>query len=201
MDLPSRRVSQQDCQLNWEHVGLRLDAAETAITDLQDLSSAALAVWTPIWFPAPGRSINATGTTLAIAAQGDWTASGGAVGAPAAVFHWKSSDYAIAGKTFQMRVVGHVGTNATAPACTFTYSMRPVTFAGGAGVLTATAGSIVTGGSVAIASPAASSSVEAYGTAFTPPSDGAYTLAFQASVAQAANSYALHNVRLEGQWT
>jgi hypothetical protein len=55
------------------------------------------------------------------------------------------ADYPVpAGRTAQMRVVHTVMTNATAPAITFTAGLYPVTVAGGAGVITATIGTVVT---------------------------------------------------------
>ncbi len=78
--------------------------------------------------------------------------------------------------------------NATAPAITFTFGLYPVTVAGAADTLTMTLGTVVTGSTVAIASPPASTVTPGVGTDFTFPADGYYVLGVVYSGTLANNS-------------
>jgi hypothetical protein len=192
MTLPLETAAVQD---EYARRALERIAQQFPLQDL-NLASPNNGVWTPLFSAEPMRTINATGSIVVIAAQGDGVASGSSAATNIIdVLHIAGADLAVTGKTTQLRVHAVVSCNATAPACTFTYSLCPLTVAGGAGVITVTAGAAV--GSVAIASPSASASTGAVGTAFTVPADGAYVLTTLPSVAQAANSFTVHNICVE----
>src|SRR5688500_7100403 len=97
----------------------------------------------------------------------------GANATPVAVY-LAAADFSLTNRTTKLRLRAQVSTNATAPAITFTFGLYPVTFAGGTDLLTATLGTVVTGSTVAIASPAASSTTQGNSGDFAFPSDGQY---------------------------
>lgn len=86
------------------------------------------------------------------------------------------ADYLLSGLTAKLRLRAQVLTNATQPTITFTFGLYPVTVAGAADNLTFTLGTVVSGSTVAIASPAASTPVSGVGTDFNVPADGQYVL-------------------------
>lgn len=116
---------------------------------------------------------------------------------PIPVFHFAKADYEVAGKTQKLRLRAQVSANATAPAVTFTPGLYPVTVAGGVGAITFTLGTVVTGSTVAIASPSASTVTQANSGDFTIPSDGAYVLGFACSGSPAANARGLLTAQLQ----
>lgn len=99
------------------------------------------------------------------------------------------ANYAVTGKTAQLRIVGHVQTNSTAPGVNFTFGLYPIS---SIAALTATLGAVVSGSTIAINAPAANTQTAAYGPAFNMPAAGSYLLAV---VTSAANSAFAHNVR------
>lgn len=117
------------------------------------------------------------------------------MGAPAtalnAPFHLrvipiKASDYAIAGQTTSLRIVGLIGANATAPGINFTFHLYPATIAGAANQLTMGTGT--SAGNVAINTPAASTITRGDSANITFPADGAYIPAVVTSGTLATNS-------------
>jgi hypothetical protein len=105
------------------------------------------------------------------------------------VFEFDDADYTVSGLTQKLRLRAQVLANATAPAITFTFGLYPVTVAGGADVLAFTIGTVVTGSTVAIASPSASTATRGTPTAdFTVPADGVYSLGVVTSGTIANNS-------------
>lgn len=98
--------------------------------------------------------------------------------APPPIFYLNSADYAVAGKTTKLRVRGTVATNNYAPAVTFTFALCPLgSIAGGAGAISFTLGTLVSGSDVSLVTPAANSAGSATGTDFDFPSSGPYMLA------------------------
>lgn len=95
---------------------------------------------------------------------------------PPEIFYFDDADYTVAGKTPKLRLRCQVAANGTAPGITFTFGLRPITVAGSADALTYTAGTVVSGSTVAIASPSASTVTSGVNSDFTVPSDGAYAL-------------------------
>lgn len=87
-----------------------------------------------------------------------------------------NSGYAVSSKTTKLRLTGWLASNATAPGITFTFGLYPVTVAGSADVLTATLGTVVTGSTIAMTTPSASTVTPAVGADFTLPATGAYVL-------------------------
>jgi hypothetical protein len=99
-----------------------------------------------------------------------------------------AADFAMTGKTTKLRIRGQVFCNATAPATTFTFTLRPVTSAGGANEVALTAGSAVSGSPLAIATPSANTVTSSAGSDFDLPSDGVYGLCIYTAAAFTANS-------------
>lgn len=102
--------------------------------------------------------------------------TGGTVGSAPELVHLVEADFTVAAKTTYLRVRGVVNTNGTVPAITFTFGLYPVTFSGAADTLTMTFGTVVASSTVAIASPAANSSVVEESSDFGLPADGPYAL-------------------------
>lgn len=113
------------------------------------------------------------------------------------ILYLDPADYAVSGLTAKYRVRATIATNATAPAITITPGLYPVTVAGGAGVLTATLGTVVSGSTAALTTPSASTVTAATGTDFTPPVAAGYQLGVALSGTIAANSFSSLTVELQ----
>lgn len=110
------------------------------------------------------------------------------------------ADYSIPGRTTKLRVRAQVSTNATQPTITFTFGLYPVTFAGAADTLVPTLGTVVPGSTVAIASPAASTTTPGNSGDFTFPSDGLYALGVVTSAGLTNNNMSLLTAQLQRHW-
>lgn len=131
----------------------------------------------------------ASGTTYINQVAGVALASGGSSSVPTPVFYFDDADYAIAGKTTKLRLRVVANTNATASAVTTTVGLYPVTaVAGGADVESTTAGTVVSGSTVAFASPSASTRNQGNSGNFDVPADGYYTFGFTVSGTPTADS-------------
>lgn len=102
--------------------------------------------------------------------------AGGAPNVPE-IFYLDDADYLVAEKTTKLRVRAQVATNGTAPTQTFTVGLYPVTFSGAADNLVYTAGTVVSGSTVALATFSANAIKDGNSGDFTFPADGAYALA------------------------
>lgn len=91
--------------------------------------------------------------------------------APDAIY-LDDASYAVIGRTTQLRVRAQVMTNA-APGVTFTFGLYPIVNDGDG---TWSLGTVVSGSTAAIASPAADSTVDANSGDFAVPADGLYAL-------------------------
>lgn len=112
------------------------------------------------------------------------------------------ADYAITGRTTNLRLRAQFASNATAPAATFTVGLHPVTFAGGAGSLVPTAGTAVSGSTAVLTTPGASAVASAVSTDFAVPADGQYALVVVSSGgATAANHRGALSAQLQVHWT
>lgn len=114
--------------------------------------------------------------------------------------YFDDADYLISGRTQKLRLRAQVSTNATQPLITFTFGLYPVTFAGAADVLTATLGAVVASSTVAIASPAASSTTPGASADFTIPADGLYCLGVATSALLTNNNISLLSAQLQTHW-
>jgi len=103
-------------------------------------------------------------------------------------FYFAKADYEVAGKTTKLRMRAQIGVNATVPTQTFTIGMYPLTWGGGANELKVTAGTVVSGSTVAIASPSANALSQGNSGDFTIPADGAYAIAVVISATMTTNS-------------
>lgn len=112
-------------------------------------------------------------------------------------FYFEAADFAVPGKTTKLRLRAQVGVNATKAAITFTVGLYPVSFAGGVDELKVTAGTVVSGSTVALIEPAASSLTKGTSGDFTIPADGGYAVAFVSSALLTNNSAALLAAQLQ----
>jgi hypothetical protein len=113
------------------------------------------------------------------------------------VFRFVAADYAVSGLTTKLQIRAQVLANATAPAINFTIGLYPVTVAGGASVLTFTAGTVVSGSTVAINTPPASTVTAGVASAITIPSDGTYMLGVATNASIALNSLVMVAAQLQ----
>ena len=117
--------------------------------------------------------------------------------ATAAAMYFDPSDFAVSGLTTKMRVRGVVTTNGTAPAITFTFGLYPVAASGGASSIIHTLGTVVSGSTAAVATPAINSVTAAVSSDFNVPSAGGYALGIALSGTTAASSACFVMARLE----
>jgi hypothetical protein len=105
--------------------------------------------------------------------------------------------------TAKLRIRAQLLVNNTAPARTFTFGLYPITApAGGAGTMTWTMGTVVTGSNGAtVASPAANSINNLVGSDFSMPAAGLYAPGVVYSGALAASSFITMNVQLQMRYT
>lgn len=116
--------------------------------------------------------------------------TGGAVARAPVIFYLDDADYLETGGTLKLRLRAQLLCNATAPAITVTFGLYPITAAaGGSGVLSETIGTVVSGSTVAFATPSASSANQGNSGDFTAPADGYYAIGVVGSGTQASNSY------------
>ena len=109
-----------------------------------------------------------------------------------------ATDYAVSGLTAKGRLRMTILVNSVAPTRTFTAGIYPLSsVGGGADALVPVAGAVVSGSTVAIASPLANTQNIAVGSDFTLPADGAYIYAVAISGAIAANSYGQISIRFD----
>lgn len=120
-------------------------------------------------------------------------------GATADFFYIDPDDFSVAGYSTKLRLVAACAVNDTAPAMTLTIGLYPVTnLTGGVNVNNPNFGTVISGSTIAFASPAANSeSAQTYTSDFNLPAEGWYGLGVNASAAMAANSVAILPVRLE----
>lgn len=116
---------------------------------------------------------------------------------PPDLIHFDDADYVVGSKTQKLRVRAQVAANATAPAITFTVGLYPLTVAGATDALAFTVGTVVTGSTVAIASPPASTITQDNSGDFAIPADGAHCLAVVTSAQIANNSAVTVAVQLQ----
>jgi hypothetical protein len=117
---------------------------------------------------------------------------------PPLIFDFNKADYEVGDKTQKLCIRVQLGTNATAPGITYTFGLYPVSAMGGAtSTVTMTLGMVVSGSTVAFASPSSSALTRKSSGDFTIPSDGAYVLGFVASGSPAANARTLLSAQIQ----
>lgn len=100
------------------------------------------------------------------------------------------ADYAVNGKTTRYRLRAQVLTNATAPAVNFTFGLYPVsTVKGAAGGITFNVGTVISGSTVAINTPAKESLNQGNSGDFTAPAANFYVIGCVVSGTTAASSW------------
>lgn len=133
---------------------------------------------------------NATAVTVFFVNNQTTPSGVGGAAAGLAVFYLDSAAYGVTtGFTLKLNLHVQALVNATAPAVTFTTGLYPITaVAGAASNLTITAGTVVTGSTVAFASPGASTLNQANSGDFTFPTAGAYAIGVVSSGTATVNS-------------
>lgn len=112
--------------------------------------------------------------------------------------YFDDADYTVGSKTTKLRLRAQVSDNATAwSSVTATFGLYPVTFAGGADALTVTLGTVVSGSTVAIANPSASTTNQDNSGDFTIPSDGFYCIGVVTSATLTNNATSLLTAQLQ----
>lgn len=139
--------------------------------------------------PSYAAGMAASGTALAPSVSLDT--------APPSMIYFDDSDYTVAGLTQKLRIRALVAANATAPAINFTFGLYPVTVAGTADNITYTTGTVVSGSTLAISTPSASTVTNSVNSDFTIPSDGPYVLGVVSSGAIANNSMVSVHAQLQ----
>lgn len=138
---------------------------------------------------------NAVATTFGISEAGGGSVAG-SLGAYGAVYLDPALFPSLFGLTCKLRVSGRVITNSVAPACDFTFRLRPIlTWASGANPAPATFGAAL--GAVTITAPTAGGPHVATGVPFAFPAAGWYNLELVTSATSAASSSTHTNTRLE----
>lgn len=112
-------------------------------------------------------------------------------------FYFDDADYKVAGLTQKLRLRAQIACNATKAAIKFTFGLYPLTVAGAADTLKVTLGEVITGSTVEINEPAASTVTPAVGADFAIPVDGAYVLGVVTSAQLTADSYVLTSAQLQ----
>lgn len=145
-----------------------------------------------------------TGSPTAVAALNPLTAiavgSGGGVSEIELppLLNLTATDLAVSSKTTKLQLRAAVLTNSTKPLLTFTVGLYPVTSKGGENGLELTFGTVVTGSTVEIKEPAASTVTRGVTSAdFSLPSDGLYALGFVTSAKGTAKMAALVNATVQ----
>jgi hypothetical protein len=151
------------------------------------------------------RVLQAGGASFGTQAASTWIIREGSVisqsgqvsGTPPVALYIVSSNMSVAGKSAVLSLAVQHLTNNVAPAVNFTYGLYPVTIGTGtnAGVLI-TLGTVVTGSTVAINTPAINSLAQATSTDFALPADGYYALGFTNSGAPTVNHLSLATMQL-----
>ena len=155
------------------------EVADGTLTDT-DLASPNNSAYKTIYRAGTYIGLDATAATYIMGGGTSNVASGadifGAARYPT-LLPFDDADYVVASKTAKLQIRVVVACNATAPAITFTVGLYPVTTGGGADALTMTLGTVVTGSTIAIASPSGATPTRAVTAAdFTVPADGTYSL-------------------------
>lgn len=114
------------------------------------------------------------------------------------LIYFDDADYTVGSLTQKLRIRAQVNTNATAwSSVTATFGLYPVTFAGGSNALTMTLGTVVSGSTVAIANPSASSTNQSNSGDFTIPSDGQFCIGVVTSATLTTNVASLLTAQLQ----
>lgn len=108
-----------------------------------------------------------------------------------------AADYTVAGKTTKLRVRAQVNPNATKPAIKFTFGLYPLTITGIADALQGTLGTVISGSTVAINEPAASTLVQGNSGDFEVPATGTYMLGVVTSGTLTNNSAVFCSAQLQ----
>ena len=137
-------------------------------------------------------NLHMMGTESAAAGNGAMLVNTGNVGdgSPSdyAPIYYDGGGYTVTGLTIALRLWVAVLVNGTAPAANFLFGLYPLTNAGGAGLLSYTAGTLVSGTSFTVTGPGASAWATGSGTPQQGIAAGRYVIGVTPSTTVAANS-------------
>lgn len=163
-----------------------------------DLASANNSVYKTLLSSGGVLSTDRIAGTYTFTEAGSLLASGSTVGGNGlTAIYLDDADYSVGSLTAKLRMRAQVSTNATQPTLTFTVGLYPVTVTGAADAITATLGTVVSGSTVAIASPAASTVTSGVGSDFNIPADGLYVMGVVTSATLTNNNVSLVNMSLQ----
>lgn len=161
--------------------------ANASITDAK-LASPNAGAWKTLWTTGHrSNSADAAATTYIASNSVGFVSGTSTSSILLPVYPFVPTNYAVTGKTLQLKLTVNGMINGTAPAFTITFSLRPITIGGGAGVITYTAGAAVAGSDVQFIAPAANSAPINSAT-FNAPTSGTYGVGVTVSAGPAANS-------------
>lgn len=161
-----------------------LESRLAAYTDLVSARKFPIVDWRAVSIPQ-----STAAATLFLPAGSNTALAAATTLSPLSVVYIDPADIAVTGATTQLEVDAICLTNATAPAITFTVGLYPISaVAGGADVITMTAGTVQAGSTVAFASPTASTRSRTLSGVFTAPAAGYYALGVVLSGTTAASS-------------
>jgi hypothetical protein len=152
--------------------------------------------WTTLFQAGGQQGAGAGANTYSLGSDDGGGNFTGTLTATAPVLYWEPSEYAVAGRTTQFRLVSNVSNNAVDSGVTFTFNLYPITgIAGGAGGISYTLGAaVLTSGAL---NPGASSNHVNISSAITAPSSALYVLGYVTSGTLAANSWVRLDARVE----
>ncbi len=110
------------------------------------------------------------------------------------------ADGTVESKTQKLRLRVHVDVNTVKPTHKFTFGLYPITSGGVSLTLVTTLGSVVSGSTVEVNEPAASSVATAVSSDFTVPSDGAYALGCVTSAKMTEGTAVALTAQLQTRW-
>jgi len=115
----------------------------------------------------------------------------------ASFFYFDDADYTVAGKTQKLRLRSQLACNGTKATLKFTFGLYPITVSGGITELKITLGTVVSGSTVEINEPAASTVSSGVSSEFTIPADGAYALGCVTGASMTTGSAVLLSAQLQ----
>lgn len=159
------------------------------------------ALYRDIWQDSSSHTAGKVAGTYALAWGNVAAVSGTGTLYPQGVFYFDPADYGTIGSlTTKLRLRAFLHVNDVAPTGNFTFGLYPITrpaTSGGAGLDIFTLGTVVTGSSVAINTPAADSSSQGSSGDFAAPAAGWYCIGVVTTATVAASSHLHFAARLQ----
>lgn len=171
--------------------------ANNAVTDAK-MASPNNSIYKTLLVASTILSADVAAGTYMLSGAGNLPSGGGATAAAFPMIYFDDADYTVGSLTQKLRLRAQVNTNATAwSSVTATFGLYPATFAGGADDLGITLGTVVSGSTVAIANPSASTTNQGNSGDFTIPSDGQFCIGVVTSATLTNNARSLLTAQLQ----